>query len=269
VFIDRGADILAVAHLDSVSNDDLFTVVKTNKEAIVFSRQLDDRLGVYVILDVLPALGIECDVLLTTGEETGQSTGAYFKFPDGKDYNWMFQFDRSGTDVVCYQYEDNDLTECLEAAGFYVADGLFSDISDMDDLGVKAFNVGTAYYDNHGEKSHAFLSELSYMISMFAKFYTLFKDEKLEHEYERYSKYGAYGGYYDYGYDESSRLTSIDSVDGMVNYTYDEIDQLEKTSVELEIYADFHEYFGVFVIGALFVLLSEVILSNTRMRTLP
>jgi len=213
-FIDRGADVLGVAHLDSVSYDKAFTVVKIPpSEVVVFSRAHDDRLGVYVLLDLLPQMGIECDVLLTTGEETGQSTGQFFEVPEGKDYNWMFQFDRAGTDVVCYQYECADLTKRLEKAGFYVADGLFSDISDMDYLGIKGFNVGTAYYHNHSNGSHALMSELTYMLLMFAKFYSMFKDEKLEHTYVAYDN-GRYSNYYGWGAYDSFRWNNNDVSSG-------------------------------------------------------
>ncbi len=53
-------------------------------------------------------MGINVDVLLTTGEEMGQSSAAYFD-PGEKKYNWMFQFDRGGTDVVTYDYGDKSL----------------------------------------------------------------------------------------------------------------------------------------------------------------
>ncbi|MCM8776254.1 MAG: VWA domain-containing protein, partial [Candidatus Omnitrophica bacterium] len=50
---------------------------------------------------------------------------------------------------------------------------------------------------------------------------------------------------------------------------YDEIDQLEKTKVEMESYAEYRELFPPFVLTALFLILVEVVLRQTRFRTLP
>jgi acetylornithine deacetylase/succinyl-diaminopimelate desuccinylase-like protein len=75
-FRDNGASVLAVAHLDTVVRHQqrLCNFVETAGGEIVYSGALDDRLGAYVILDMLPKLGINVDVLLTVGEESGQST---------------------------------------------------------------------------------------------------------------------------------------------------------------------------------------------------
>src|SRR4051794_30743638 len=75
---DNGSDILAVAHLDTVglAHQRACHFVDTEGGPVVYSRALDDRLGAYIILDLLPALGITHDILLTVGEESGQSTAA-------------------------------------------------------------------------------------------------------------------------------------------------------------------------------------------------
>ena len=79
IFQDNGADILAVAHLDTVSTH------KQRKRAPrfigpkVYTPQLDDRLGVYAILHMLPKHNIRCDVLLTDGEESCASTARFFE----------------------------------------------------------------------------------------------------------------------------------------------------------------------------------------------
>src|SRR5687767_14937641 len=93
-YIDRGGSVLAVAHLDWVMR----RKPMLSKQGIIQCPQLDDRLGVWVILDVLPAIGVQVDVLLTDSEEVGASTAGYF-IPK-KDYNWVFSFDRAGMDVV-------------------------------------------------------------------------------------------------------------------------------------------------------------------------
>lgn len=181
---DNGSDILAVAHLDTVSGADARTCnfVNTADGPVVYSRALDDRLGAYIILDLLPRLGIEFDILLTVGEETGQSTALFFDPPKGKDYNWLIEFDRGGTDVVTYQYEDDHTSNLVVASGAKMGDGIFSDISYMDHLEVKAFNWGVGYQDYHSARSHAFLNDTVDMVARFMEFHTVNADVYLPHE---------------------------------------------------------------------------------------
>jgi hypothetical protein len=144
---DNGSNVLAVAHLDTVglAHERGCHFLDTEGGPVVYSRALDDRLGAYIILDLLPSLGITCDVLLTVGEESGRSTAEFFEPPTGKDYNWMIEFDRGGTDVVMYQYEDRATTKLVEASGARVGDGIFSDIAYLEHLGIKGFNWGVGY----------------------------------------------------------------------------------------------------------------------------
>lgn len=166
---DNGSDILAIAHLDSVQSDGTCTVVNTAAGPLACSGTLDDRLGAYVILDLLPKLGINCDWLLTTDEEIGQSTAE--EFSTGKEYKWMFQFDRGGTDVVMYEYETRELVELVEDCGARVGIGSFSDICLLAHLGCSGFNWGVGYQDYHGPRSHAWLDDTFRMVARFVKFY--------------------------------------------------------------------------------------------------
>jgi hypothetical protein len=178
-FNNKNAKILGVAHLDTVQNPTPLTCEK----GIVSHPCLDDRLGVYVLLDVLPTLGIEFDLLLTEGEESGKSTAAHFK-PD-KKYNWMFSFDRAGTDVVMYQYQDSLIERMVEHHGIKVGLGSFSDISFMSHVGCKGFNFGVGYHNNHSPNAYAILSETTEMINKFAAFYNACKDTELPHTKDR------------------------------------------------------------------------------------
>ena len=180
VHIDRGGSVLAVAHVDVVNNMDDVNFVTMKGKRVVVSGALDDRLGAYVILDLLPKLGVVCDVLLTDGEEAGASTGADFK--TDKQYNWIFSFDRRGTDVVLYAYDCRDLRSKLEAEGLEVGQGSFSDISSMQHLGVKAFNMGTGYHSEHSEWCHADLEDVMVQAHKFARFWRAHKDTKLDHK---------------------------------------------------------------------------------------
>lgn len=168
-FQDNGSDILAIAHLDTVQKDRFCTVTETAAGPVAFSGGLDDRLGVYVILDLLPRLGITVDWLLTTDEEMGQSTAE--DFYTTKEYNWMFQFDRGGTDVVMYDYETKKLCDLVEESGARVGMGSYSDICNLDFLGCAGFNWGVGYEDYHSARSHAYLDDTFRMVARFVKFY--------------------------------------------------------------------------------------------------
>jgi hypothetical protein len=167
---DNGADVLGIAHLDSVQQNGRCTVMDTTGGPIACSGVLDDRLGAYVILELLPALGIKCDWLLTTDEEMCQSTASDF-YSEGKDYNWMFQFDRGGTDVVMYDYETDYLVELVEESGADVGRGSYSDIADLEHLGCAGFNWGVGYRDYHSSRGHAWLMDTFLMVARFERFY--------------------------------------------------------------------------------------------------
>lgn len=179
-FIDRGGDTLAIAHLDFVAGAKHFSPCIIGGELNIFNSRLDDRLGAYVILDVLPKLGVNSDILLTTGEESGKSTGAFFETE--KKYNWMYQFDRKGTDVVMYHYETKKLEKALKEIGFVVANGSFSDIAMMSHMGIKGFNFGVGYYEAHSDRSYMIWPDTMEMIKKFVRFYRLNHGVKLYHD---------------------------------------------------------------------------------------
>lgn len=168
-FRDIGAPVLAVAHTDYVHSSSRARVTKTAAGPLVTSGALDDRLGVYVITELLPRMGIAVDVLLTTDEEIGASTAS--AFDTDNEYNWIVSFDRGGTDVVMYEYETPELVRLVEATGVQVGLGSFSDICYLDHLGIAGLNWGVGYRDYHGPRSHAWLVDTFRMVDAFAKFY--------------------------------------------------------------------------------------------------
>lgn len=188
---DNNSRILAVAHLDSVQSDPTCTVIDTNAGPLVLSGALDDRLGAYVICELLPKLGITCDLLLTMDEEEAASTAA--EFTTTKLYNWMIEFDRGGTDVVMYQYETPELADLVEASGAYVGMGSYSDISTLDHLGCAGFNWGVGYADYHSKRSHAWLVDTFKMVEEFMEFYEVNKEVWLEYEDDGFGAYGKKG----------------------------------------------------------------------------
>jgi hypothetical protein len=176
VFHDQGAAVLGVAHLDTV----LPGVHFAHEGDRVFSPALDDRLGVYLLTNLLPNLGVHSDVLLTDGEERGMSTAQWFVPP--RKYNWMFSFDRAGTDVVMYQYDTPECRSLLKDAGFRVGIGSFSDISYLGFLGCKGFNFGCGYHRQHHADCFADLRETQEMVTGFVRFWERHKGTLLLHQ---------------------------------------------------------------------------------------
>lgn len=176
----KNASILGVAHLDHV----LFSKpkIKKSKKGNWTCRcpQLDDRLGAWVLLYVLPQMGITTDILLTDEEESGNSTAKWFEPPKEKEYNWIFEFDRRGTDVVLYQYETQYSKSLMSDNGFSAGWGTFSDIASLEHLNVLGFNFGTGYYGEHTQGCYANLSHTLYMCRKFVKFFNKWSHEKLK-----------------------------------------------------------------------------------------
>lgn len=190
VFQDNGASVLAVAHLDTVispaSNWTFERAVlgsNRNKQTMVFNAQLDDRLGVYILLDLLPTfLGDKAyDILLTTDEEVSASTAEDFIAPTGKKYNWIFQFDRRGTGAVLYDY-DEPAWRATVGEFLRVDIGSFSDICKLYDLGVKGMNVGTGYHDEHQDLCYMVEEEVVDQVAKFISFYRRHKDTQFPHD---------------------------------------------------------------------------------------
>ena len=56
---------------------------------------------------------------------------------------------------------------------------------------------------------------------------------------------------------------------GSLQDIYQEIDKLEKVPIEETGYRKYNELFGIFLLPALFLLLLQIILSNTVLRRIP
>ena len=181
-YIDRGGDILAVAHLDWVLFNENPKITKQFENVrIEECPQLDDRLGAWMCLDVLPEAGITCDVLLTDSEESGNSTAQFFQAP--KDYNFMIQFDRAGSDAVMYEYEDQFCHDILTECGYEVGYGSFTDICYLSHLGCKGFNFGVGYHDQHSDGCHANLAETFNSFSKVQSMIAEWGGERFPHEH--------------------------------------------------------------------------------------
>lgn len=242
---DNGSNVLAVAHLDSVQP---YTHAFITPD-FLFSSVLDDRLGVYIMLELLPQLGINCDILLTDGEERGASTGEYFE--PSKIYNWMFQFDKQGTEVTMYDYQTPEYKKMLEEYGFHITSGLFTDICFMEHLKCLGINFGCGYRDYHNINAYAKVSELTQMISKFIKFYndnkeTHFSAEVKKSYYSNYNnRYNVFDRRYYGSYDEWDDTPIVESKTLIVcdycGYSSDRLDDFASKAEKEEFLPSFKE----------------------------
>ena len=174
---DNGSNVLGVAHLDYV----LHSKPKINRSTgYVSCPQLDDRLGAWVLLDLLPAMGIKIDVLLTDNEELGNSTAEFYE--PTKEYNWLVEFDRAGLGAVLYNYECAKSVKILEDCGYPVENGSFSDICKMYHMGITGFNLGVGYHGQHSLGCFADLTETLESVDRFVKLYTKYSDTRIEYD---------------------------------------------------------------------------------------
>ncbi len=177
IYQDNGSPVLAVAHLDSVQDKRRFFLNNNRDNPIAWAPTLDDRLGAYVIAELLPALGIKPDLLLTSGEESMNSSAEMFT--TDKSYNWMVSFDRGGTDVVMYDYDTDAHRALVRAAGAPVGHGSYSDIASLTHLGCAGFNWGVAYRDYHTKQAFVPLNELFLSVARFVRFWQANADTPL------------------------------------------------------------------------------------------
>lgn len=205
IFGDRGGSVLGVAHLDYIQIPFHWAVADLNG-LTVFCPRLDDRLGVWLLLEVLPGLvDSPFDILLTTGEERGKSSAS--AFVPVKSYNWVFELDRRGCDVVTYGIESKAWRASLGEAQFSIGRGSFSDICCLD-VGCCAVNVGIGYQEEHTRICHAFMADVDKQVSRFVKFYntncgSAYEAEPVYH-HRGYSRALFDSGSYQSGYDWST-----------------------------------------------------------------
>lgn len=165
-YIDSGAKekakILAVGHLD-VNGKPTKQPAYSAFRHTIHARQLDDRLGVWMILWLLPHFTkVPYDILLTDGEESGQSTAKIidkakleemqaFREDGEVRWNWMFEMDRQGTNMVSYEYESPEVIALCEKSGWHHEQGSYTDIRDLHILKRVGFNFGIGYHGQHSD----------------------------------------------------------------------------------------------------------------------
>lgn len=166
--IDNGSRILGVCHVDTVCpvSSQLFI---SKDGGTLYGSNFDDRLGYFVLMHLLPSIGINLDVLVCDHEEMGRSTGKYFLGAD--KYDLVVEFDRAGADYVDYGFGSVALDDSLKKHGFKKAHGSFSDISTMN-TEVARVNIGIGYHKAHSVKSEMSPMEFWAQMNRFISWYT-------------------------------------------------------------------------------------------------
>lgn len=180
LYVNNNSNILGVAHLDTVVTKEKYFDYITLDDILVFSPQLDDRLGVHTLLNILPNYDINMDWLFTDNEEQGASTAA--DFITDKQYNWVVEFDRYGDTTVNYAFSDRTFNETLNKHFSRIGRGSFSDICSLEHLGCKAFNVAVGYHDEHTLRCYFSVETYFNQLRHFLAFYREFSDKFMPHK---------------------------------------------------------------------------------------
>jgi len=188
VFIDNGADILFVAHLDTVIPAKFIRNRKTKSGKLerVYARGLDDRLGCAIAYDLSEKLG--ADLLLTDYEEICKSTAQYHNL---KDYNWIVEFDREGDDVVTYGLDSIEFRTALSSY-WKIGIGSFSDIVSLD-TNICCMNLGIGHRYSHSKDSYVCIKTLRKQVAAFISFYDEYKNVKFVQDFKMPNLYDTYG----------------------------------------------------------------------------
>lgn len=183
---------LVVCHADTVLESRVYKF--DDNSGVVVSSELDDRLGIAVMLCLLLD-GIDVSCLVCDNEETGRTTATQFVRETKLQPVWLTEFDRRGIDVVCYDYETPILVSMLQHCGFDVGKGSFSDISSMESLEVIGFNVGVGYHREHSLKCHANLNHTLQQVDTWLTWYNWLSSVHLAHEERTWGR-SSFGKYY-------------------------------------------------------------------------
>ncbi|GEM_PF-5009480 len=170
-FKDNNSKTLAVAHMDTINIPSGLKI----EDGIIKSSVVDNRLGVYIITELLQRKNINSDLLITTNEEICYSSARYF-IPE-KTYNWIYSFDRFGDNAALYQYiNSTSWVSELKKHGFKVCTGSYSDIVDMAHLGASGVNLGIGYCQNHHDvEAFAEIKTTVNQLNKFHRFYEAFQ----------------------------------------------------------------------------------------------
>ena len=173
ILVHGAAPILLVAHLDTVHEETVRVICKSDDGNILMSPQGiggDDRCGVFALLKVYHAVKVKPYLLFTCDEEIGGLGAKKFcrlhkqkQLPKELDeLKCIIEIDRRGAnDAVYYDCDNIDFEDYISSKGFKTAQGSFSDISVIaPELGIAAVNLSSGYYNAHTKHEYINLAEL-------------------------------------------------------------------------------------------------------------
>jgi len=193
IYVKRGANILGVAHVDTVLDfkwADMITFPDGAK--IIYSPSLDDRVGVWLLLELSHFM--QFDMVFTTDEEQGASTITDWQENNSeKKYNWAFQFDRGYDDIALYDfYYNREFREDVSmTTGSGVDFGSYTCVSSLNKF--CGMNIGKVFEGAHTKDCRVKSTWIENAVLKFVKFYMKKRDEKYEYKYEPYDLRYGYG----------------------------------------------------------------------------
>ncbi len=213
ILVKGKAPVMLIAHLDTVHQNPVQQICKTENENILMSPQGiggDDRCGVYALVQVYEISSIKPWLLFTCDEEIGGIGARMFctnhkenKLPKEIDgLKLLIEIDRRGkNDAVYYDCDNQNFEKYITNKGFKTAYGSFSDISYIaPELGIAAVNLSSGYYNAH--TLHEYINK-KYLNSTIQKVTEIVADTTksnfLKYEYVKkvhcdWDDWGLYGG---------------------------------------------------------------------------
>lgn len=173
------ASVLLVAHIDTVTKAQLknhhTTNTKSGKITIANKKAdclgADDRAGIYTILEYIRIHGIaNVSILFTHGEETGGiGISAFVKDKHKLDHiKLAIEIDKGGEHNVACVYDDDDskLQDYLTNLGYKLIWGSYTDICNLQDIGISAVNISANYYKQHTTSEYLIFSDIQKTIDL-------------------------------------------------------------------------------------------------------
>jgi len=152
---------IAINKNDIILKNNIISLKKNNEAACLGG---DDRVGVYIMLEIMKNHLNDYDFLFTTNEEIG-GLGAKNFIKDYPNLNntCIIQIDRRGTNhVATYGYDNKNLLNILyDNYKLDVQRGSYTDAVDLSEItNIACFNLACGYYNNHTTAEYILLYDV-------------------------------------------------------------------------------------------------------------
>lgn len=175
-YVTSGSPVLGVAYIGADDEEEAF-FSWNEKTGQVWGSSLQRRMGLHILTQELPSVGIAPDILIVGDNSDGvPNTDGYF---GAQEYKWMFSFDLQRSGASMYQYHDDSLVAKLLKYGFvYRKDEEYAAIDDLWFLGFVGFNFGNGII-GEGKFSPGLLRITERQVKRFVGFYRAMHDVAL------------------------------------------------------------------------------------------